>query len=350
MKSYEPVEENVRIHGRTVYDDGSLWLGLSATGVGFNFRGSKVEFILHGDDVPVDSKSGQRFAIFVDGQRYDDVFLNDDKSQTVSLELNKGRHTVRLLKASECSAGTAKLDEIRTDSRWIRPEFKPKHTIEFIGDSLTCGYGVESAKQSDGFQLAQEDATKTFAYKTAEFFDADASLVCYSGCGVLSGYSSDTSKPETYNLMPNFYELTGHCFFSMDKKLIDDVKWDFEELPELIVINLGTNDELYFGKDAKRQEAFKKAYVSFMKRVRKLNPDSHIMSAVGLCGEELFDYVDAAVKSYQKESGDKNVSSLRLDEIDRKVDGAGADGHPKEVTHDKAVLQLTQKIEEEMGW
>ncbi len=350
LNSFEPVEGNVKIFGRTVYDDGSLWLGLSATGVGFTFTGSKAEFVMHGDDVPSGREYGQRLVVFADGLRYADVLLNDDKEEVIKVELKRGVHRLRLIKASECSRGTAKLDEIRLDSEKIKAETKKKRKIEFIGDSITCGYAIDSKKKSDGFQLSQEDATKTYAYKTAKYFNADTSFVCYSGCGIYAGYSGIPDEPDKNNLMPDFYELAGHSYFSMDRKFIDNFDWDFKECPDLIVINLGTND-MYYVRDVKsRQKGFQKEYIAFMKRVRKLNPDAHILSAVGFYDNGAEELVEEAVEDYSKAAKDNNVSFLALDYIDKAVDGVGGDGHPKEVSHDKAVKQLTEKISQVMDW
>ena len=68
------------------------------------------------------------------------------------------------------------------------------HKIEFIGDSITAGYGVDDEVKEHGFSTATEDVTKTYAYKTAAALQADYSIVAYSGHGIISGYTGDGEK------------------------------------------------------------------------------------------------------------------------------------------------------------
>ena len=40
--------------------------------------------------------------------------------------------------------------------------------IEFIGDSITCGYGIDEMNEKGYFSTATENFTKSYAYITAE--------------------------------------------------------------------------------------------------------------------------------------------------------------------------------------
>ena len=48
--------------------------------------------------------------------------------------------------------------------------------IEVIGDSITCGYGVDDEDENHQFTTATEDVTKAYAYKTAKALDAEYSI------------------------------------------------------------------------------------------------------------------------------------------------------------------------------
>ncbi|MBR5377038.1 MAG: GDSL family lipase [Lachnospiraceae bacterium] len=350
LNSFEPVKENVKIYGRTAYDDGSLWLGLSGTGIGFTFTGTKVEIDVHPDEAPASEDEGERLLLYADGEVKQDVILSGRRAQTIKAGLADGTHTIRLIKASECQHGTAKIDVIRTDSKKISPEKKGDHTIEFIGDSITCGYAVESVDTDDGFALSQENVTKTYAFRTAEHFNADASFVAYSGYGVISGYTSNPSKRDDGRQMKDFYERTGHCSAKMDGKSIDRIKWEFREDPELIVINLGTNDSFYFEDDAKKRDEFVEGYVNLLKLVHEKNPSSYILVADGFYGKDIHELTKRAAKEYAKETKDERISSYLLRPVDKKKDGEAGDGHPTQVSHDKAVPGLVFKIVQVMGW
>ena len=77
------------------------------------------------------------------------------------------------------------------------------HRIEFIGDSLTCGYGIEGAKATCGFAGDPESAFSTYAMTASRDLDAAAHVICFSGKGVHQNYGGDLNEP-----MPVLYPRT----------------------------------------------------------------------------------------------------------------------------------------------
>ncbi|MCD7741693.1 MAG: GDSL-type esterase/lipase family protein [Ruminococcus sp.] len=341
LTAYEATSENVKLLGRTYYDGESLWLAHSATGFEFTFTGSTVTVDLSGDN-------GARMAIYADGERVLD-FMTKSLPSSTTVELEEGEHTVSVLKLSESMQQTVLVDQISTDGA-ISPTESNAHTIEFIGDSITCGYGIDAASASEGFTTETEDGARTYAYKTAQLFDADYSMVCVSGSGIVSGYTMGDNA-NTQNLMPDFYENLGHGWSYFDSKCVDDIEWDFSSYtPELIVINLGTNDYSYTGTDETKIAEFADGYVAFLKQVRANNPDSEILCTLGIMGNELYSAIESAVSTYTTETGDTKVNTLMFDAIDSSTEGYGADYHPTEYTHVKAANTLADAIVSLYGW
>ncbi len=341
LTAYEATSENVKLLGRTYYDGESLWLAHSATGFEFTFTGSTVTVDLSGDN-------GARMAIYADGERVLD-FMTKSLPGSTTVELEEGEHTVSVLKLSESMQQTVLVDQISTDGA-ISPTASNAHTIEFIGDSITCGYGIDAESASEGFSTETEDGARTYAYKTAQLFDADYSMVCVSGSGIVSGYTMGDNA-NTQNLMPDFYENLGHGWSYFDSKCVDDIEWDFNSYtPELIVINLGTNDYSYTGTDETRIAEFADGYVAFLKQVRANNPDSEILCTLGIMGNELYSAIETAVSAYTTETGDTKVNTLMFDAIDSSTEGYGADYHPTEYTHVKAANTLADAIVSLYGW
>jgi hypothetical protein len=66
-------------------------------------------------------------------------------------------------------------------------------------------------------------------------------------------------------------------------------------------------------------------------------------------GQNLYPYVELAVRQYTEETGDENVAYLMFDQQSQE-DGIAADWHPTEKTHEKASAKLVEKIQEVMGW
>ena len=86
----------------------------------------------------------------------------------------------------------------------ILPIEKKKLSIEFIGDSITCTYGVEAPDQTYHFTTAKENFSKSYAYLDAKILDADYSAVALSCHGIVSSYSDGDKWAES--LMSLYYE------------------------------------------------------------------------------------------------------------------------------------------------
>ena len=350
LNQFKPESGNVKYLGRSVYADDELWFGLTDSGVSFDFTGQKCVMNLMGDNAAFSEQNGARIKVYADDKVVYDKCLTEAPVETITVDFDKsGEHTVKLLKVSECANNTVLLENILVDGDSIKPSGLGSHTIEFVGDSITCGYGVDGKNQNEHFLTSTEDGTKTYAYKTAEHFKADYSMVSYSGCGAISGYSGD-GKQNTLNLMKDFYELVGHSYSQKGDKKIDDNKWDFSTHPELIVINIGTNDASYTKGKPERIEEFKTAYADLIRQVRQNNPDSEILCILGLMGNDLYPSITEAVDAYKSESGDSRINCCEIDAIDSAEDGYGADYHPHEVSHERAAGTLIKKIEELYGW
>ena len=71
----------------------------------------------------------------------------------------------------------------------IEPTNKKDLSIEFIGDSMTCAYGVEGKDENEHFKTSTENFSKSYAYLASQILNVDYSSVSYSGYGIASGYS-----------------------------------------------------------------------------------------------------------------------------------------------------------------
>ena len=346
-RSFPASEEYVKLTGRTVENNGIRWMIHSAGKAEFRFRGTKASIVVRGDAaISGASSSRARLAVYVNGVRTMehivgkmeetlDVF-SSDKEEDVEISI------VKLSEAANSVFGIKSINVTSTGDIVPLPEKKMK--IEFIGDSITCGYGVDDEIKEHHFSTATEDATKTYAYKTAEALDADYSFISYSGHGIISGYSGDGNRRDT-QLVPDVYELLGKSYGSADAVIDLTAKWDFSGfVPDHIVVNLGTNDESYTRSDEGRRSEYIKAYVDFLKMIRKNNPGAHITASLGIMGDGLFPCVEEAVKQYTEETGDTNISTLHFKPQDGST-GYAADWHPTEATQEIAAKELIEHIQ-----
>ena len=348
---YTPSPENVKTLGRTYYEDGKLLCALSGSGVEFTFSGTKCVITLIGDSGSLNagnSNSHARVAFYVNGERVADEMIKKYMDDYTVFESDTPKEvTVTVVKLSESAQSTFCIGDIKVTGTAIRPTAQKELLIEFIGDSITCGYGVDDPDKNNHFSTKTEDVTKTYAYLTAQALDADYSMVSFSGHGIISGYTTGDKVPE--QTVQQYYDKLGFCWTANPHFNPVELTWDFSvRQPDVIVINLGTNDESYTGADAARREEYRAAYVEFIKTVRTNNPEAKILCTLGIMGDGLYPAVEAAVADYTAETGDCNVSAMKFD-VQAATDGYGADWHPSPVTHEKAAEKLVAEIKELMG-
>ena len=349
--AFRPSEENVKLIGRTAVNDGILWLALSASGIEFTYNGTGFNMNVFGDSMISQGKDKQaRFAVYVDGERIADEQVTEaEKLYEFTTSDEDKPTTVKILKLSEAAESTMGLGKITVTGTDVKPTAEKELKIEFIGDSITCGYGVDDEVKEHHFSTSTEDATKAWAFKAAQKLDADYSLVSYSGHGIISGYSGDGNKV-TSQLVPKIYSQFAKSYGNYDGIFsVSTVKWDFSKFqPDFVVINLGTNDASYCGADKEKAADYTAQYVEFLKTIREKNPDAHIICALGVMGDSLYKALEAAVETYTTETGDTKVSPLHLTPQNGST-GYAADWHPTEATHEIASDELVAEIQRIMA-
>ena len=343
-----PDSTHVKHLGRTMFFDDQLILCYSSTGAEFNINAKRLDITITGDNnarMTVDNGSAARIAVFVNGERkLDKMILSPTQTFTVFDDEQSVQGVVRVLKISEATSSLATISKITTDKQGtISPTAASPLKIEFIGDSITCGYGVDDPDRNHHFKTSTEDNTKTYAYKTAQNLNADYSMVSVSGWGIISGYSGNGAKQASSQL-PKYYDRLAVSWTNINGVDPRAVKWDFNTfVPDVIVINLGTNDATYTKGNSTKIDEYKEAYIEFLKDIRSKNPDAYIICSLGMMGQDLCNAVEAVVKSYSKLTGDTKVSYLKFANQSPK-DGYAADWHPSEKTHEKAATLLTNTI------
>ena len=131
----------------------------------------------------------------------------------------------------------------------------------------------------------------------------------------------------------------------------ENINWNFSQFsPDVIVINLGTNDFSYCGADEERRREYIDGYKAFLQLVREKNPDAMIVCTLGIMGTELCDSMETAVKEYVAASEDGKIVSMRFDKQDEEADGLAIDWHPSARTQEKAAGTLAAFLRENCGY
>lgn len=343
--------ENVKPLGRTYIYKNILWCALSGTGAECKFKGTEAKVTIVGDNIAESANEEGNYARI-------GIYVNDElvvksmiKEKEVTFQVFKSSEskevTLRIIKLSEAPMSTIGIKNIEVSSEeGIKPSDKKDKYIEFIGDSITCGYGVDDENYEHHFSTETEDVTKAYAYKTAKNLDVDYSMVSYSGYGIISGYTG-TEEQNKKELLPKYYEKVGysHGYFGGDLE-VESLEWDFKSnQPDLVVINLGTNDYSYCQEDKDKRSKFTEKYTEFLGVVRAKNPKSKILCTLGIKGAELYECIENAVENHRSRIGDDKIYTMKFDE-QAEEDGLAADWHPTERTYIKAAAKLTKRIKE----
>lgn len=337
-------EQTAKLVGRTLRKEDTTWLVQSGAAAEFTVTGTSAELTLAGDGCAAgDEKYRPRYAVYVDGELLCDSLMSETETKLQLFSGDTVRHaTVKVIHLSEANNGAIGVRNLHVaapDSLAspCAPTAKKSLSIEFIGDSITCAYGVEGKDQYEAFRTDTENFMKSYAYLTAQLLDADYSAVSYSGYGVVSGYTTGERNAES--LVPDCYDLVG--------KLPDYAEaWDFDShTNDVVVINLGTNDSSYLSQDFDgRKDEFTAAYTAFLKQVREKNPKAAIICTMGtMGGEDLYPLIQQAITDYTAETGDSQVRSYQS-ATQKPANGLGSDWHPSALTHELSAYVLADQI------
>ena len=248
-----------------------------------------------------------------------------------SLALKNGSHTVSLRRASaESWSETVFVTAITVDGTFAAPPVEKQRKLEFIGDSITCGYGI-LAGPTEPYRTRTEDATVNYAARMAQMLDAEARLLCISGQGVVHECTGEIGR-------------TFSTFFDCNTRIPAEGAWDFADgwQPDAVIINAGTND--VGGKTT--DEEMTAGAIAFIHKVRARYPDAVILWTYGLMNQDFVSALTAAVETVRKT--DEKVWFLPLDCIYDRVGEVGANGHPGLLAHRRAANALAAFLQEHM--
>ena len=344
-------------YGRTVMDDANQCLRCDWTnsGIELEFEGDYLSAMLtaeSGEEVdgpPTDANAPRRPLWPWVGVFLDDMdqpirrFPVSGKMETWLLIRSDSfqRHRFRIMKMTENVKTYFGIRALHYNGTIHPLERRERKRIEFIGDSITCGYGNLCPDRDRGFWSDEEDGWNAHGGIAARLLDLEPSFVSVSGI-TLTDYDA---FPMPY-VMDQVYAWTDRP--GQERVGQTPEKWDFAAHPsDYVVLNLGTNDcyALLFSKDfEKAREKFLNAYGAFLRELRRLNGEkAQIICALGSMNYYLYPEIERAVRAYQAQSGDTRVHTFRYRPM-APLDGFGAAGHPSAATQRKMGEELAAFI------
>ena len=277
------------------------------------FQGTSLEMYLNhynGSDF-----SDNYFVSVVDGEApVKFLVTNGQKKYTIAKDLTDGIHTVEITKVTESYCGECEFLGFKTSpaKSLLTPEPLPDLKLEFYGNSITCGYGIEG-----GAQPASDNSYKAYPAVAARELNAQFHTISYSGIGVVKGYPSF--------LMKNMYNRT--IALTTYKPFPANNTWDFARyIPNVVVVALGTNDyNLGFGAGTISIATFSTGYKSLIAQIRAAYPNAQIVctNSPMISNTKLGSTINDVVTDI-KTAGDNRVYYFSFSQMH----GGGFNGHP----------------------
>ncbi len=270
--------------------------------------------------------------IQVDDQAPKRLQLTGKENRLVLAEgLTPGEHTIIICKNTESENGYIAFAGV-TCKQLLKPK-APKHRIEFIGDSITCGYGADESEIScgKGQWFDQHNAWMAYGPTTARALNADWHLSAVSGIGLIHSCCNKTI------LMPQVYDKINQAG--------DSLNWNFNNYkPEVVTICLGQNDGI------QDSTAFCTAYVQFAQRLRKWYPKATLVLLTSPMAspdlkKALVNYT-TAVRDYFHAHGDRNVAAYTF----TRQSISGCSSHPTVAEQQQVAGELTHFLRTLKHW
>jgi len=323
-------DPNIYYTGRIDYSNPKAvkfaWPGVS---IKAKFEGKKCIVLLNNYD-----NSENYYNLFVDGQLKVIKPQKKDTGYTIS-SLTDGPHTIELFKRTEGFVGNSEFRGFELEyGKKLLPIERLNRKIEFIGNSITCGYGNEGSSGNCHFTPETENHYRAYAAITARNLKAEHHAIAFSGKGLYRNYDNTTIET-----MPDLYDR----IFPFDST----IKWDFTKwVPDVVVINLGANDFAHTNQDS---TVWVTTYLNFIKTIRKQVPNAYIFCTNGpMASAEspLRKYITAAVEVLRL-NGETRIETHFYPP---QTPPYGCDYHPGIETHEKMAKELTALIKKKMNW
>lgn len=273
------------------------------------------------------------------------IILDKDEGEYVLFEADAPKTVVvRVLKMSEAAFGMAGFRALKYEGALLaRSSRETLPKIEFIGDSITCGYGIEGVWNRDTFSTATERADLSYAFLTARKLRAEFSMVSWSGIGVISNFVDASQEiPETPILMPSLWpyaDKSASIRLGREPEVWDEKNFS----PDVIVIHLGTNDDSFVRNDGAKKALFREAYRALVEAARRRSPRAKICCCLGAMGQNLCAVIEDALSLFKKDFPNARAEFVKFP-VQSESDGIAADWHPSAATHEKMAEILSESI------
>ena len=291
------------------------------TGSGF-----EMDIVHEGGDVVFTASASANclFRAFVDGNPWETsdyeiptYFVVTPEPVSINLRaVPAGQHRIKLIKVSGHTIARAQVTEVcfaGTISQ-VAPKQNDLY-IEFIGDSICCGWGTIGNHQGT---YTDQDGTLAYPLMVAQALNADYSVTALSGQGLIFGPACTVTE--------------GYRYASPLRSKSEE--YDFARKADMVVINIGTNDYSHRDQPDINAETFKASYLALLNTVvEKYGKGCKIYCLYKTMNDTFYEAILEAVAEF--DGTEEKIRTLEMTKT--------ASGHPtieENVGYTAAVLEL----------
>jgi lysophospholipase L1-like esterase len=282
------------------------------------------------------------YDVLVDGALQPAAINPSSATETFVLAsgLPDGVHTVEVVKRSEALDGTETFQGFTFPSGGVLlpPPPPAAHTVEFIGDSVTAGFGVVGIDPCLG-AAGNTNANVSFAGVAAATLGVDATFIAYSGKGITRNYDHTDNQ-----MLADLFLMT---------TVVDGAPtWPFASNPrDAVVIALGANDFNTDNNGSPSQATFQTRYKQLLALVRSKYSNAYIFATyTPTMFEPGLSTVRAAIPAALAALADPKIYFIDTIPDATGVDTTGCEYHPN-VAYDAQVgAVVTAFIKLKTGW
>ena len=331
LNLYKASNSNIQYFGRIDFSDPSkpkFWS--PGVYIKAKFKGTDCELIINDE---AQGNNHNYIEIAIDNNAPIRIKLTDKQNIIKAAQgLSDTEHTITICKDTESGIGYLEFVGVKCDKLLSLPS-KPKRKIEYIGDSITAGTGMDlSAIPCDeGQWYEQHNAYMSYGPLTSRALDAQWQLTAVAGIGITK------SCCNMGIVMPDV----------VDKMYLRENKmpWDFSRYqPDVVTICLGQNDGVV------DSTLFCSAYVKFISNVRMHYPKADIICLTSpmanITLNVMLQKYLSGITAYANAKGDKKVYKYFFSK--RYHNGCG--GHPDMAEHAQIADELTAYIKQVEHW
>ena len=318
----------------------TVWLRFQGTSVKVTLRDTSLEHDDYGQT------AHDWYEVVIDGKAQAPLQASEGlQSYLLAQGLGNGEHLLGLRRRTDGYVGLGELGGFELDiGAKALPVTPSSRRIEFIGDSITAGFGVDGPDRNCLFSAQTENYAHSYAALTAQALEAEQMTIAATGAGVYRNWGGSTE-----NTIGVLYERTLPTRVGS--------RWDFASWkPDAVVVNVGTSD---FTSGDPGKVPFTTGYQALIARVRQNYPTALIVVALGPMLSDLWpaganaltqarSYVTEVVQGVNAK-GDANVKLFEFQNQDQAT-SFGCKVHPSAQTQQQMSDALTAFLRAQLHW